>query len=471
MKSNEEINLISDLGKVLPQSIEIEEAILGALMVENSSLDIVNSILTSEMFYKESHQLIFDAIKMLDKEQKNIDVLTVMEKLKSNGNLEKIGGALFLSDLTSNVFGSSHIEYHSLIVKEKYMRRELIFSAEKNKLQAYDETFDTDEVINLANRGIEKILDIWAGKSQDETIWNASEKSINQVYERVKAFHSNSYFGIDTGIFKLNKMINGWQKEKVIILAARPSVGKTSLAIHFAKKAAKKGSNVAIFSLEMGASEITDKMICAETGINFEDYMSGNLNDTQIRELENSVGIINTLPITISDNPRVTVDNISSKARLLKKQDKCDMVIIDYLQLITPDRSIKNRTREQEVSEISRLLKIHAKALKVPFIVLCQLNRDIEKRGVNARPMLSDLRESGSLEQDADIVIFINRPELHNDEAEKGLVELIIGKNRGGRLGTVQVKHNGTMNDFYDYAPNYNSNIPVNNYYEKEKPF
>jgi len=470
--------LESEFGKLPPQALEIEEAVLGAVMIEAEAFDLVNNILTTEMFYKPAHQRIFIAFQELNREQKPIDMLTVAEKLRQKGELEAAGGHYNITLLVTQTSSAAHIGYHSEIIREKYLRREIIRASTANVALVYDDTIDTYEAIDKANADIERIMEISIGSDNSETMESAIIKSRAQMYERIAAKAKGQQSGITTGFADLNRFTNGWQSGKVIILAARPAVGKTSIAIHFAKSAAKTGNNVVFFSLEMEATELTDKMIAAQSDVSLENYTAGVLSDKEIQDIEQGLTAILKLPITIADNPKVTVDNIAAKARLLKKQGKCDMVIIDYLQLITPDRIIRNRTREQEVTEMSRLLKIHAKALQIPFIVLCQLNRDIEKR-TKSDPQLSDLRESGAIEQDADMVIFIDRPELYEDVNNKpeliNTLKLLIRKHRGGKLGEVKLRHNGTMNDFFDCSQQYaSSQFPTaKNFYEteKEQPF
>jgi replicative DNA helicase len=453
-----------------PQAIDFEESVIGACLTETTAFDTANGILSAEMFYSEAHRKIFAAMQDLSRSRQPVNIFAVCEKLKQRGELEAAGGQYSVTRLSAQMASAAYLEFDAETVRDKYIRRELILCATENAALGYDDTLETDFLLSKANAGIEHIMELAAGDGSDETIENAVQQAREQLYKRIAAHENGEQAGISAGFLNLNRLTNGWQPEKVIILAARPAVGKTSLAIHFAKAAARQAKHTVFFSLEMGATELADKMIAAEADVNLEDYAAGTINEKQLQSVEQSLSSIMKLPVTVCDNPRVSVENIAAKARLLKKQGKCDIVIIDYLQLITPDRSAKNRTREQEVTEMSRLLKIHAKALKVPFIVLCQLNRDIEKRGKNAEPQLSDLRESGAIEQDADIVIFIDRPELYDDNAEQHTLELIVRKHRGGKLGRVKIRHNGSMNDFYDYAPQYSSNIPLaNNYYEREE--
>jgi len=317
------------------------------------------------------------------------------------------------------------------------------------------------------------------GKRNTSHVSTAARQSIEQMHIRIDNRSKGITPGISTGFADLNALTNGWLPEKFIVVAARPGVGKTSMAIKFARKAALQGTPVAFFSLEMGETELTDRMIIAEAQIDADDYNSGKIRPDEINRAEMSMLNISELPIYIDDNPKVTVGNIVNKARLLKKQGKCGIAIIDYMQLITPNIR-QGRTREQEVSEISRLLKIHAKELKIPFIVLCQMNRDIEAE--KREPRLSDLRESGSIEQDADIVIFISRPGMYVEELRdkktgerlENYIELLIKKHRGGKTGKVRVKHNASMTEFYDWEYQNQTLDPqpvkreISNFYERE---
>jgi len=476
----------TETGRLMPQARELEDAVLGAVMLEKTAFETANNILSADMFYYQVNGIIFSACIELETERQPIDLLTVADKLRSNGDLEAVGGMHYLAQFTQKIVSSAHLETHCFIVKEKYLHRKLIQICSENISLGFDETEDIDETIAKLNTEIESLQELIVGKRDTSHISEAAKESITQMHTRIANKRDGVTPGIPTGFADLNALTNGWKPEKFIVLAARPGVGKTSIASKFAITAAKKGTPVVFFSLEMGETELTDRMIISEAAINADDYNSGSIQQAEWSKAEMAMESISRLPIYIEDNPNVTVRNIVNKARLLKKQGKCGMVIIDYLQLITP--SVKSKIREQEVSEISRLLKIHAKELKVPFIVLCQMNRNIESE--NREPRLSDLRESGSIEQDADIVIFISRPGMYLDELrdkktgeviDKNFIELLIRKNRAGKLGKVKVMHNESMTNFYDYDfrgqsdNSYNHKATVN-YYEpthqqEEVPF
>ena len=435
---------------ILPQAQDYEEVIIGACLIEKTAFDTAQQIVSDKMFYNTNNAKIFAAMQRLNTAGMPIDVLTVSSELKKSKELEAVGGDYYLSQFMSKIGSGANLEYHCQIVFQKFISRELIRMAGETQSRAFADIDDPDDILTDTNQQIEQIMELVAGVSENDSTCEVVKKALDEMYRRKITFAKGQSVGITTGFADLNRLLNGWQSEKLVILAARPAVGKTSVAVHFAKRAAQAGNNVVVFSLEMGAVELMDKIITSYAGVEPEKYAAGNLSQKEISEVENQINKILDLPITIDDKPNVTVEQIISKARLLKKRNKCDLVIVDYLQLVTPS-SRNNRNREQEVTEMSRKLKVAAKSLKVPFIVLCQLNRDIEKRGKSAEPQLSDLRESGAIEQDADIVCFIHRPEMYNDEAEKNYLELIVRKHRGGKIGKVRVRHNGSMNEFFDY--------------------
>ena len=438
--------------RIFPQAIEIENVIIATLLLEKRTLDMARNVLTEDAFYNPSNGLIYKAIVELDDELRPVDLLTVVEQLKKNQTLEKAGGVPYIAGLTRQVVSSAHFEYHCLVLKEKYLRRKLISFCMEDTSMAFDESEDIELLIAKLNREIEEIQEILVGGGDAGHISEVAEESIRQMHRRIADRRMGIYPGIPTGLADMDRMIQGWQKEKFVILAARPGEGKTSLAIQFMHKAAIKGFYAVFFSLEMGRTELSDKMIIGASSVPAEGYNAGSLDIRQWSEAENTMKKISSLPIYIDDNSVVTINQIINKIRLMKKQNKCDIAFIDYLQLIKPVVR-QGRTREQEVSEISRLLKVHARELKIPIIVLCQMNRGIE--GDKREPRLSDLRESGSIEQDADIVLFIHRPSEVRDretgEIVDNYLELLIKKHRGGKTGKVRIRHNESMSAFYDW--------------------
>jgi len=469
-----------EYGRIMPQARDLEEAVIGAVLLEKTAFETANDILSPEMFYDKANGLIFAACICLDAERKPVDLLTVVEQLRKSGTLESVGGRAYIAKLSQKVVSSFHLEYHCYVVKDKYLHRRLIEICSSGTDLGFDDTEDIDETVARLNADIERLQEEIVGKKDTRHISEAAKASIEQMHDRIADRMNGITPGIPTGFADLDKLTNGWRPEKFVVIASRPGVGKTSIAVKFARQAARHGTPVVFFSLEMGETELTDRMITAEAGINADDYNSGEIQPPEWSRAETAMENISRLPVYIEDNPKVTVGNIANKARLLKKQGKCGMVIIDYMQLITP--SVKLKVREQEVGEISRLLKIYAKELKVPFIVLCQMNRDIEAE--KREPRLSDLRESGAIEQDADTVIFINRPGMYVEELRDkktgellvNYMELLVKKHRGGKLGKIKLKHNDSMTDFFDYDTRKYSEINpernYKNYYEKDnEPF
>jgi replicative DNA helicase len=454
----------------MPQAVDMEAAVLGALLIERDSFDTANTILSPEMFYNKANEAVFKAIQTLSEGRRPIDMLTVVQTLKTAGELEMAGGAHYISRLTANVASSAHLEYHCLVVREKYISRKLIEICNSGMNMSFDESEDADDVVAKLNGELEEVMEIMAGKKDTTHISKASEQSIKQMYKRIEERKKGITPGIPTGFADLDRRINGWKPERLYIIAARPGVGKTSLATQFARKAAEKGYGAVFFSLEMGETELTDKMIVGLSDISADDYSAGSLSRESCDKAEMAMMELFKLPIYIDDKSSMTVTNIANKARLLKKQGKCDIVFIDYLQLLQP-MTKQGRTREQEVSEMTRMLKVHAKELKIPFVVLCQMNRDIEKE--NREPYLSDLRESGSIEQDADLVMFIWRPKDVKSRATgeqlNNYLELLIRKHRGGKTGKVGITHNESMSAFYDYDNRGYSNYRPIDYSEPTK--
>jgi len=467
----------SEIGKIPPQALEFEEAVLGAIMLsKNSLLEI--PFIKPICFYKDSHQKIFTAIIELSNDNKPIDILTVTEKLKVNNVLDEIGGGYYISSLTSRIASSSNIEYHARIVFQKFIQREFIRISNDTSTMAYDESIDIQDLIDFANKGIDEILGgIYV---QSDITWYENIKdSLLKYDERYKNYKEGRYTGIATPICKLTKYTSGWQPQNLIVIAARPSMGKTAFAIECMTSATKMGFKPVYFSIEMETRKITDRIIIGESGIDADKYRNGNLNEYEYKQLNNAITKIEKWNQTIDDSI-FTFNDIRNKSRILKKKNKCDLIIIDYLQLLKYMGKAGNR--EQEVAETSRGLKLLAKELNVPIIVLSQLNREVEKRP-EKRPILADLRESGAIEQDADVVIFIHRPYHYGDltyedgTSTLNMGEIIIAKQRDGQTGMIQFKHNQSLTKIFDYdeisieySKQYDpdSRISPNNNFEKE---
>jgi len=451
--------LLSEYGKLPPQDIKLEEAVLGALMIAAEAYAYVSEILRPETFYKEAHQKIYQAIVDLASARKPIDMLTVPDQLKHNGTLDEVGGSYYITQLTNKVASAAHIEYHARILAQKYLARELIWISHEMQNQSYDELNDIDDVIFSASSAIEKLQEKTIGKSETNALPDVMQKSITGMYERKEKYEHGIQNGINTGLFDLNRITAGWQKGDLIILAARPAMGKTAIALKFAKSAAKQGNSVVIFELEMTDVKLSDRLLLSESEVCPNNYKVGRLTLEETKSIERAAEILREYPILIDSNSNVTMEYIRNKSRLLHKQRKCEIVIIDYLQLIE-DTGNKNSVREQEVAKMSRKAKLLAKELDIPVILLAQLSRKTEERSIK-KPMLSDLRESGAIEQDADMVIFIYRDEYYNSKAEKGKGNLIIAKYRNGEVGEIDFCYNESMTKIFDYTPQIDYNVPV----------
>lgn len=434
--------------------MELEEAILGALMIEKRAYEQLDSILKPNDFYVESHRNIFKAINSLNESSKPIDMLTVVEELKKTGLLESSGGAVYIAQLTEKVASAAHLEFHAQIIKQKAIERETIDEARKI-INRVHENEDIGDVLFESGKHLESLQESLIGKTSGDHISVSLKKALNEMYARIEMARNNIRSGINTGFSDLNRMTNGWQKSDLIILAARPAMGKTAVALHHAKSAAIQGIPVAIFSMEMSDVSLANRLILSEANVDPERFKSGYLTNEEIKSIEQATGYIWKLPIYVDDNPCASMPYIRAKCRILSKQGKCGMIIGDYLQLTESDGDSGNR--EQEVAKMSRTAKKIAKELEVPFLLLSQLNRGNETRQ-DKKPLLSDLRESGAIEQDADMVIFIHRPEYYGIEVtdkqgckESNYGELIVAKHRNGATGLVKFKHNVGMTKFYDY--------------------
>jgi replicative DNA helicase len=468
MKTN-----IDCCGKIPPQCVDIEEMILGSLLIEGQSIEKIN--IKPEYFYKGNHQKIFDAIKKLDLKNQVIDQLTVCEQLRKDNNLDDIGGPHYISTLTLKVASASHIENHCLILEDKFIKREFIRISSEIMDKSFDDTIDTQDVIDYANDSIDKISSV-NNLSEFKNFSDVLKETINQLKIREKLFQEGKTIGIRTPVKKLTKYTGGWQKKDLVLIASRPSMGKTALALEVLKHAAEEGYNPCIFSLEMDAVRMANRIIIGDSGIDADSFKFGCINHEDWAALEKSLTRLLKLNITIEDRP-VSINHIKNRARQLKKKGKCDLIVIDYLQLMSSD--VKNTNREQEVASISRKCKLIAMELDLPVILLSQLNRDVEKRD-DKRPQLSDLRESGAIEQDADIVMFIHRPEYYGITEDEqgnplnGKSFLILAKNRDGRIGDIECRFNKSITEIYDWDDDYNpltQEIDVNIRIESNKDF
>jgi replicative DNA helicase len=433
-------------GKVPPQAVDLEQAVLGAMMLEKNAVTETIDILSSESFYDPKHQYIFAVIKDLFGTSKPIDILTVIDKLKRNGELEAAGGAAYVSQLTSRVASTAHVEFHARIISEKHIKRELIRMCTEVMRDAFDDTNDVFDVLNKAEGELFKIAENNMGKAVD-VMQNVVREAIEEI--EAAAQNSDGISGIPTGFFALDKLTSGWQRSDMIVIAARPAMGKTAFVLSMARNTAvDHGQGVAIFSLEMSSVQLVKRLIASETRLSAEKLRKGDLRDDEFQQLHTRISKLATAPLYIDDTPGISIFDLRAKCRRLKMQYDIQMVIIDYLQLMTAGGKSQGN-REQEISSISRSIKEIAKELNVPIIALSQLSRSVEQRGGDKRPVLSDLRESGAIEQDADIVSFIYRPEYYGfmqDEdgnSNAGIGEIIIAKHRNGALDSVRLRFIG----------------------------
>ncbi len=433
----------SDYGKIPPQAIELEETVLGAIMLEKDALIAILDLLVPESFYKESHQKIYSAIMKLSMDENPIDILTVTEELRRQKELDSVGGAFYITQLTSRVSSAAHIEYHARIIAQKFIQRELIRISTEIQNRSYDESSDVDDLLDFSET---ELFNIAEGNIKKEIVKIdiIIKEAINQIEEASK--REDNLSGVPSGFTKIDRITSGWQKSDLIIIAARPSMGKTAFVLSMTRNIAVEHKRpVAVFSLEMSSLQLVNRLIVSETKLPSDRIRNGKLHDYEWEQLEIKIKNFVDAPIYIDDTPAISIYELRAKCRRLKRQHKIELIIIDYLQLMTGSADTRGN-REQEVSTISRSLKAISKELNVPVIALSQLNRAVETRGGTKRPQLSDLRESGAIEQDADMVLFIHRPEYYgfyeDDEGNSniGIAEIIIAKHRNGPIGDVKLK-------------------------------
>lgn len=439
-------------GKLPPQAIELEEAVLGAILMDAKALNDVIDALRPEAFYDPRHQQIFEAVMRLFNESKPIDILTATEKVREMGHLDAIGGPFYISQLTNKVASTANAEVHARIITQKHILRELIKISSETIKDAYDETTD---VFDLLDKTESKLFTVSEGnlKTSYDAMSTLMKEAIHQIEEVMKMEEGVS--GVPSGFKALDKVTSGWQRSDMIVIAARPGMGKTAFVLSMARNIAVDFQRpVAVFSLEMSSVQLVQRLISSETEIPSEKLRKGNLRDDEFAHLHARIGKLSKAPLFIDDTPALSVFELRAKCRRLKQQHNIELIIIDYLQLMTAGGDKGNR--EQEISTISRSIKSIAKELNVPVIALSQLNRSVETRGGDKKPQLSDLRESGAIEQDADLVSFIYRPEyysIHEYEdgrPTKGIGEFIIAKHRNGALENVKLSFRGELAKFSD---------------------
>ena len=452
-----------DYGRMPPQALDLEEAVLGAIMIEKDAIIAVMDIIRPESFYKDAHQKIFKAVLELSQALQPIDILTVTEELRKYNHLDEIGGPFYITQLASRVSSAAHIEYHARIIAQKYIQRELIRVSTEIQSKAYDDGIDVDDLIDFSES---QLFNVAEGNIKKETsrIDSIIQESLAQIEEAGK--RPDGLSGVPSGYTKLDRVTSGWQRSDLVIIAARPSMGKTAFVLSMTRNmAVEHNQGVAIFSLEMSSVQLVNRLIVSETELSSEKIRNGNLEPFEWEQLEYKIKRLVDAPIFIDDTPGISVFELRAKCRRLMSQQKIDIVIIDYLQLMTGPPETRGN-REQEVSMISRSLKGIAKELNVPVVALSQLNRSVEMRSGTKRPQLSDLRESGAIEQDADMVLFIHRPEkygfIEDEEGNSllGLAEIILAKHRNGALVDVKLRFRGELARFEDYEEDFTGVFP-----------
>jgi replicative DNA helicase len=447
-------NQVQLRAKLPPQAIDLEQSILGALMLEKDALTEVIDILQPNSFYEEIHQEIYGAIIQLFNAGAPIDLRTVVNQLRKNGKLEFVGGSYYLASLTNRVSSAANIEYHARSILEYAIKRKLISMATAIHRKAYEDTMDIFDLLDHAERSLFEITETHIRKNYADmrSLLGAALKELE-----VKRTHKDGLTGIPSGFTALDRVTSGWQKSDLVIVAARPGMGKTAFMLSALRNAAvDHGYPVAIFSLEMASIQLVNRLISAEAELEGEKIKKGSLADYEWEQLMHKTAQLTQAPIFIDDTPALSIFELRAKARRLKAKHNIQLIVIDYLQLMTGDANKHSGNREQEIAGISRALKSLAKELEVPIIAPAQLSRAVETRGGNKRPLLSDLRESGSIEQDADMVLFLYRPEYYDIQEDsmgnptQGVAEVIVAKHRNGSLDNVFLKFIGKYTKFTD---------------------
>ena len=437
-KHQEDQQRFDDMGKVPPQAVDLEMAVLGAIMLERDLLPEIIFMIKPEFFYKESHQLIMSAILMLTENSQPVDILTVTEQLKKNGSLELVGGPYYITSLTNKICSAANIEWHVRIITQKFIQREIIRNANLLSKQCFDDTTDIFDTIKELDKLNSEINTYVIGKDYEKNYLDL----LNVAYKEIVTQATSGFMGIDTGNQKLNAITGGWQSPDLILLCARPSMGKSTRMINFVKAAINQGKKCAIFSLEMSATQLIKKQIIEQSNVFGNKILESNLTDFDLQKIQLAYQKLSNAEIYLNEKTSVTPSYIKQVCQERKKKYGLDMIFIDYLQLMHANDRNKGMNREQEVSSISSSLKSIAKELQVPVMALSQLNRDLEKR-VDKRPIKSDLRESGSLEQDADLILSIYRPSIYydteNDPDYKGIDE--DTHNRISEIGVMKNRH------------------------------
>jgi replicative DNA helicase len=460
----------NEFGKLPPQAPELEEAVLGAIMIEKDAYSLTSEILKAECFYKVAHQKIYEAITTLAMHQEPVDMHTVTEQLRKNGNIDEVGGPYYITLLTAKVSSAAHLEYHARIITQKFLARELIRISTEIQTKAFDDKSDVDDLMQEA----EGMLFEVSQRNLKKDVTQINPVIEEAILRMQAAAEKQGASGVATGFHSLDKVTSGWQKSDLIIIAARPAMGKTAFVLSMAKNmGVDYNQPVAVFSLEMANVQLVNRLIMNVCELEGEKIKNGELNSEEWVKLDKDIKNLIDAPIYLDDTPSLSVFELRSKSRRLVKEHKVQCIIIDYLQLMNAS-GMNFGSREQEVSIISRSLKGLAKELDIPIIALSQLNRGVEGRSglEGKRPQLSDLRESGSIEQDADMVCFIHRPEYYHltEDAQGnsllGIAEIIIAKHRNGATADVQLKFKGQYAKFMNKDDKDKDDNPFNTGYQ-----
>ena len=457
-------------GKFLPQASEAETIVLGTIILEQSCFDRISKDFSVGLFWDNKNKIVAKAIIDIYKSSTPIDLITIVKKIQSYDQLQSVGGVAYISSLTQGINSSAHIEYHIKILQEEALRRNIILISNKAIQKSFDVSEDVFEVFNDIQHNLDSAL---------KNVVNYEIRSVGQVHsqsmaESIKILHSGQKSGVASGLNLLDNVTNGWQKSDLIIIAGRPGMGKTSAVVSMAlNPAVQLKTPIAIFSLEMSAEQLVARMQSQYSDVNVSKIVKKQLTEEEIIQIERRTQKLKEAPLYIDDTPNISLLELKGKVRKLVKENGVQLVIVDYLQLMRS--GIKTQSREQEISEISRGLKGLAKEVSIPIIALSQLSRSVEQRGGDKKPMLSDLRESGAIEQDADMVVFCYRPEYYGlDSYEvgsnifeaKGLFMLIIAKHRNGELGEIPLKFIGEQTKVTNYYENV-SNVDNNSKFVK----
>ncbi len=448
------LSQLADHGRVPPQAIDLEEAVLGAMMLEQNALTNVVDILKPDVFYKESHQKIFKAIHQLFSDSEPVDILTVTQKLQKSGELEAVGGAYYISQLTNRIASAANVEFHARIVLQKFLQRELIRISDIIIKESYEDSTDVFDILDRAEKELFAVSETNLRRNYAD-MPSLVKEAITQIENsRDQEGHIS---GVPSGFSAIDRITAGWQKSDLIVLAARPGMGKTAFVLTMARNIAVDFKKpVAVFSLEMAGVQLVMRLIASESELASDKLKRGQLEQYEWEQLNAKLSNLTDAPLYIDDTPALSIFELRAKCRRLKAQHDIQLVIVDYLQLMSGSGD-KSGNREQEISNISRSMKSLAKELNIPIIALSQLSRAVETRGGNKKPILSDLRESGAIEQDADMVCFIYRPEyykIHEDEqgnSTEGLAEFIIAKHRNGALEDISLRFVDKFAKFMDY--------------------